>query len=110
MYCTRCGLTLQETDNYCHQCGTSTGRVPYRPGPNRPLMRSRSNRKIAGVCGGLAEYLGVDATLVRLIFILVAVLPIPGALITYIVAWIVMPLEPLGTEAPAASTAQPVGA
>ena len=56
----------------------------------KKLVRSRKNRWIAGVCGGLGEYFGVDATVVRLIFI-VASLAFGFGLIPYIVLWIVMP-------------------
>ena len=41
------------------------------------LVRSRTDRMVGGVCGGLARYLGVDATLVRLVFVLIAVAPGP---------------------------------
>ncbi|MBI5670477.1 MAG: PspC domain-containing protein [Chloroflexi bacterium] len=54
------------------------------------LTRSSTDKKIAGVCGGLAEYFGIDSTLVRLLFVLVALLPGPGLLL-YIVLWIIMP-------------------
>jgi phage shock protein PspC (stress-responsive transcriptional regulator) len=56
------------------------------------LQRSRRNRVIAGVCGGLAEWLGWDPTLVRVLFVLVSVLSaaFPGILV-YIVLWILMP-------------------
>ncbi len=56
------------------------------------LHRSRSNRLIAGVCGGLAEWLGWDATLVRVLYVLVSVLSaaFPGIL-AYIILWILMP-------------------
>lgn len=61
-------------------------------------MRSRTDEKIAGVCGGFAEYLEIDVTLVRLIWL--AALFLGGwGLIAYIVAWIVMPLEPLPERA-----------
>ena len=57
-------------------------------------MRSRTDEKIAGVCGGFAEYLEIDSTLVRLIWL--AALFLGGwGFIAYIVAWIVMPQEPL---------------
>ena len=56
----------------------------------KKLARSRTNRWIAGVCGGLGEYFGVDATVVRLIFI-VASLAFGFGLIPYIVLWVVMP-------------------
>jgi phage shock protein PspC (stress-responsive transcriptional regulator) len=55
------------------------------------LRRSRSNRIIAGVCGGLSEFFGIDAIWFRLAF-LIALLPggVPGVLI-YILAWIIIP-------------------
>jgi phage shock protein C len=57
-----------------------------------PLHRSRRNRMIAGVCGGLAQWLGWDATLVRLLYVVVSVLSVafPGILV-YILLWILMP-------------------
>jgi len=57
----------------------------------RPLRKSRS-RMIAGVCGGIAQWLGWDATLVRVLYVLVSILSVafPGILV-YIVLWIVMP-------------------
>lgn len=56
------------------------------------LYRSASDRKIGGVCGGLAEYLGVDSTLVRLVWILLALGMPPLGLIGYLIAlWIVPP-------------------
>ena len=58
---------------------------------NPGLKRSR-NKVIAGVCGGLAEWLGWNPTLVRVLFVLVSVLSaaFPGLLV-YLVLWIVMP-------------------
>jgi phage shock protein C len=59
----------------------------------KKLYRSKKNRKIAGVCGGIAEYFGVDPIIVRLIT-LILVLSAGGGLIAYIIAWIVVPEEP----------------
>lgn len=55
------------------------------------LYRSAADRKICGVCGGLAEYFGLDSTLVRLAFIALAVLGFSTGIILYILAAIVMP-------------------
>jgi len=63
------------------------------------LARSKSDRIIGGVCGGLARYFGIDATIVRLVFVL-AVLSGLSPLI-YIILWIIMPLE--GAPAPQAN-------
>ena len=56
----------------------------------RRLTRSTSNRRIAGVCGGLAEYLNTDSTVVRLLFV-IALLFASFGFWLYIVCWIVMP-------------------
>lgn len=58
------------------------------------LYRSKTDRKLAGVCGGLGEYLGVDSTVVRVVFVILA-LPggLPGVL-PYLVLWLIMPEEP----------------
>jgi phage shock protein PspC (stress-responsive transcriptional regulator) len=60
--------------------------------PANPLRRSRQNRMIAGVCGGLAEWLGWDPTLVRVLYVAVSALSaaFPGIL-AYIILWAVMP-------------------
>jgi len=55
------------------------------------LTRSRSDRMIAGVCGGLAEYFHVDPTLVRLLFAVGALLGAGSLVLVYIVMWIVVP-------------------
>jgi phage shock protein C len=54
------------------------------------LHRSLTDKKIAGVCGGIAAYLGWDPTLVRLLWVVLTLLGGSGVLI-YIVLWIVMP-------------------
>lgn len=56
------------------------------------LMRSRRHRMIAGVCGGIADSLGWDPTMVRILFVLVSVLSaaFPG-IIVYLVMWVVVP-------------------
>ncbi|HEX2492206.1 MAG TPA: PspC domain-containing protein [Steroidobacter sp.] len=59
-----------------------------------PLRRSRSNRLIAGVVAGLANYLGIDVTLARVLYAVISILSaaFPGILI-YIILWIVIPEE-----------------
>lgn len=56
------------------------------------LRRSIDNRSIAGVCGGIAEYFGVDATLVRVAYVLLSIFSVafPGILI-YILLWVLIP-------------------
>jgi phage shock protein PspC (stress-responsive transcriptional regulator) len=61
----------------------------------RRLTRSATDKKIAGVCGGLAEYFTVDATLVRVVWAILTI--VPGAIVlgvlAYLVAWFIMPTE-----------------
>ena len=61
--------------------------------PSRKLYRSRTNKQVAGVCGGLAAYFNVDVTLMRVLFILLGLLGATG-IILYIAMWIIVPQEP----------------
>ncbi len=58
----------------------------------RPLRRSRDDRMIAGVVGGLAEYFGMDPTLARVLFVVLSLISaaFPGAL-AYLILWLVIP-------------------
>jgi phage shock protein C len=88
MYCNYCGKVIQDDANLCPYCGKRIGSVAGR----RKLMRSRTDRKIAGVCAGFAEYFDLDVTVVRVVWLIVAFFG--GGLLAYIIAWIVMPEEP----------------
>lgn len=59
-----------------------------------PLHRSSQNRMIAGVCGGLAAWLGWDPTMVRVLYVIVSIVSVafPGILV-YVILWILMPLD-----------------
>lgn len=59
------------------------------------LQRSRNNKLIAGVCGGIAEWLGWNPTAVRVLYVVISILSVafPG-LIVYLVLWLVMPPAP----------------
>ena len=58
------------------------------------LYRSIKDRKIAGVCGGMAEYFDVDPTVVRLLWALSLILGIFPSIIAYIICWVVIPEKP----------------
>lgn len=62
---------------------------PYTA-PKR-LVRSRDDRWLGGVCGGFAQYFGVDANLVRLLVVLGTILGFGSLIIAYVAAWILMP-------------------
>jgi phage shock protein C len=106
MFCTRCGIQLEDTVRFCCQCGTPTVNAPAGvPGGAQRLVRPANDQKIAGVCAGFARYFGVDVTLVRILWIVLVLWPVPlVGIIAYIIAWIVMPVEP-----PAALSTRPVG-
>jgi phage shock protein C len=72
-------------------------------------MRSVVDCKIAGVCGGIAEYLELDSTLVRLVWVLLVLMPVPvvPALVGYFVAWLVMPKAPYPMPAAPAQSSAP---
>lgn len=78
---------------------------------HRRLMRSATDSKIAGVCGGLAEYLGVDPTIVRLFWAVLAVVPggIVGGIVAYLVAWVIMPKSPVPVSASMQAKPTPAG-
>lgn len=60
----------------------------------KKLYKSAIDKKICGVCGGLADYFGIDSTIVRLIFIFVTLWGILPGILIYIIAAFVMPDEP----------------
>lgn len=62
---------------------------------SKRLYRSRSDRMISGVCGGLGEYLKVDPTLIRLAFVALALAAGPGIPL-YVILWLIIPQEPAG--------------
>jgi phage shock protein PspC (stress-responsive transcriptional regulator) len=60
---------------------------------HRRLARSREDRWLAGVCGGVADFAGIDANLVRLLVVLGTVLGFGSLLVVYVVMWVVMPQD-----------------
>lgn len=60
----------------------------------KKLYRSRTDRMIAGVCGGLGKYLGIDPTLVRLVFALLVLFGVGSGLVLYIILMVIVPEEP----------------
>ncbi len=68
-------------------------RAPHQQQQQKKLYRSRTDRRIAGVCGGIAKYLDIDPTIVRLIWVLAVFMGGMGIL-AYLLAWIIIPEEP----------------
>ncbi|MBI4874197.1 MAG: PspC domain-containing protein [Acidobacteria bacterium] len=106
MFCTQCGVELQEKDNFCSKCGRATSNAPPPSGgyfARRRLSRPMRDKTIAGVCAGFARYLDIDVTLVRILWLCLAIFFGTGFL-AYVIAWIVMPKD--WEPAPATATAQ----
>ena len=101
MFCPKCGKEYAEKVNFCSQCGAS---MWVAQGPQKKLLRSRSDKKIAGVCGGIAEYLHMDSTLVRSVWVMMALF-IGWGVLGYLIAWIVLPEEPEPLASSAITTA-----
>lgn len=98
MYCSSCGIEIPDVSRFCQQCGASTvnNRFTSATGkPGRALTRPRNDKKIAGVCAGIARYFGLDITVVRIVMVVLALWPPGVGAIIYIVCWIVMPQDPL---------------
>ncbi len=111
MFCPQCGKSYPEAVNFCSHCGTAILARGAASSARKRLTRSRRDSKIAGVCGGFAEYLDVDATLIRLIWVMLALFGGWGVL-GYLIGWIIMPEEPAAEPKPATAPAiapQPAG-
>ena len=95
MTCTNCQKDIADGSKFCYSCGA---KQPINPPPSAPgyyppqkrLVRSTNDRKIAGVCAGLADYFDFDPTIVRIIWVLVTFVPGPNIL-AYVILWIALP-------------------
>jgi phage shock protein C len=98
MICSHCNKEIADYSNYCSICG---GRQ-RSAAPRKRLMLSSTDSKIAGVCGGLAEYFDIDPTVVRLVWAAFTVVPgaFIGGILAYTFAWIIIPRAPAGSSSP----------
>jgi phage shock protein C len=112
MICGNCQREIADHSNFCYLCGAPQHAAPAGPHFRKRLMRSAVDSKIAGVCGGIAEYFEIDSTIVRLVWVLLVLMPVPvvPAFVGYFVAWIVMPLAPMPAPVAAAPGAAPPSA
>ncbi len=96
MFCTKCGVELRDVDRFCSQCGqiTGVGMPPRTAGPVEGLSLPIEGKKIGGVCAGFARHMGVDVTLVRVVWLTAALLTGVG-FIAYLVAWLLIPKDRL---------------
>jgi phage shock protein C len=98
MICQHCQKEIAEGSKFCYNCGAAQSGVAGSAyagiPPSKRLMRSSRDKKIAGVCGGLAEYFDIDATIIRVVWLLAIFLGGTG-LLAYLILWIVLPVAPL---------------
>lgn len=111
MICPNCQKDIAIGSKFCYNCGAkqpeTAAPAPLSSPvyPRKRLVRSTNDRKIAGVCAGIADYFDIDTTLVRVLWLLATLVPGPNIL-AYIILWIAVPEGPTGvpaTSAPAAS-------
>ena len=100
MYCSNCGKDIGDNPVFCQFCGSRVSPISSAEplAAARPFARYSSDKKIAGVCGGVARYFEVDSSLVRAVWLLCVLLAGTGLLV-YLVLWVAMPLDP-GDAAP----------
>src|SRR5271167_3106679 len=98
MLCPNCQKEIADGSRFCYNCGAqlasgATPPAPVSPAPAKRLMRSSRDKKIGGVCAGVADYFDMDPTIVRVVWLL-AFLCGGAGLLVYIVLWIAVPLAP----------------
>ena len=99
MFCRSCAFPLEGEDLFCRRCGRVTPegeKVEVRVVPR--LRRSYSDKRLGGVCGGVARYLDQDPKMVRAVWAGVSLLPFSPGVFVYGIAWVVLSQE--GSEEP----------
>ena len=110
MVCNSCQRNIADGSRFCYNCGArqvvtdAPNTATVTGGPKR-LMRSSIDKKLGGVCAGLADYFDMDPTLVRVLWLLVVLCGGTGILL-YVILWIALPLAPPPVYAAAAPATQ----
>jgi len=109
MICANCQKEIAAGSRFCYNCGAKQAETPGSAAPAsqttcRRFVRSTNNRKIAGVCAGVADYFDMDPTIIRVLW-LIAVLCFGTGLLAYLILWIVVPEGPTGVIPTSASAA-----
>jgi len=100
MTCVNCQKDIAVGSKFCYNCRAKQPETPPpglspQTGSKKKLMRSSTDKKIAGVCAGLADYFDLDPTIVRVIWF-IAVFFAGTGFLAYIILWIVLPVAPAG--------------
>src|ERR1700732_2898145 len=101
MVCVNCQRHIADGSHFCYSCGAkqpvagAASMSAAEAGGKKRLVRSSTDKKIGGVCAGLADYFDVDVTIVRVCWLLAFLLGGTG-LLAYIILWIALPLAPTG--------------
>ena len=103
MNCPNCQKDIAAGSKFCYNCGA---KQPEPAAPSAPpaynsrkrFVRSTNDRKIAGVCAGVADYFDMDPTIVRVVWLLATLIPGPNIL-AYIILWIAVPEGYTGVSA-----------
>jgi phage shock protein C len=99
MVCPNCQKDIVDGSKFCYSCGAqiaSGAPAPQAAAPSAPpkrLMRSSRDKKLGGVCAGVADYFDLDPTIIRVVWLLAVLFGGTGFFI-YIILWIVLPLAP----------------
>ena len=104
MICNSCQRNIAEGSRFCYNCGarqvvTGAPDVASVTGGPKRLMRSSTDKKLGGVCAGLADYFDMDTTLVRVLWLLIVLCGGTGILL-YVILWLVLPLAPVQVAVP----------
>jgi phage shock protein C len=99
MVCQNCQKDIADGSKFCYNCGAQLSGSAPTPGaaflaPEKRLMRSTRDKKLGGVCAGLAEYFDLDPTIVRVIWIIVTICSGGTGFLIYVILWIVLPVAP----------------
>ena len=88
--CPYCAEEIQDDAIKCKHCGSNLAASHW---PGKKLYRSRSDRKLAGICGGLGDYLNCDPTLIRVAWVIGAFLSAGVAVLAYLALIFIVPNE-----------------
>jgi phage shock protein C len=95
MTCSNCQKQIADGSKFCYNCGakqaeTAPAYTPPAYAQQKRLVRSINDRKLAGVCAGIADYFDMDPTIVRVLWLLATLVPGPN-IIAYVILWIAVP-------------------